>query len=137
MTAKHAQAFQHLPLFDEPQPWQTQIYRRRLVLEVIAQAKEGQFRPDFRNWLQQNFVVWEAFEAEADRIWNRGRRHYSARTIGEWLRHETAAREGPNEHGWKLNDHAWPDLARLYMLVHPERSGFFERRTSPASLRAV
>lgn len=137
MTAKTAKAFQHLPLFDETQPWQTAIYRKRLELNVFVQANPTHFRKDFIDWLQKNHYVWEAFAAQADLIWNRGRRRYSARTIGEYLRHESALREGPNEHGWKLNDHWWPDLARLYMLVHPDRDGLFERRAGPTTLRAL
>ena len=137
MTAKTALAFRHLPLFDEPQPWQTDIYRRRMELNVLVQANPSHFRKDFASWLAENFEVWEAFAAQADRIWDSGRRRYSARTIGEWLRHETAMREGPNEHGWKLNDHAWPDMARLYMLSRPDRAEFFETRVSPLSVRAA
>ena len=137
MTAKTAQAFQHPSLFEETQPWQTAIYRRRLALNVLVVANPSHFRPDFAAWLEKNPTIWDAFAAQADIIWSRGRRRYSARTIGEWLRHETAMREGPNEHGWKLNDHWWPDLGRLYMLTYPERDGFFERRTSPANLRTV
>ena len=126
-----------LPLFDQTQPWQTDIYRRRIVTNVLLQANVSHFRKDFHEWLEKNWQVWEAFEEQANRIWNRGTRRYSARTIGEWLRHETAMREAPNQHGWKLNDHYWPDLARLYMLTHPDRDGFFERRVAPLALRAA
>lgn len=137
MTAKTAQAFQHLPLFDETQPWQTDIYRRRMALNVLVGAHPEHFRKDFAEWLAKNAPIWDAFEAQANAIWDRGRRRYSARTIGEWLRHETAMREATNEQGWKLNDHWWPDLGRLYMLAYPERETFFERRTGPATLRAI
>lgn len=126
----------NLPLFGPPQPWQTAIYRRRMAFVLIT-ANADRFRRDFLSWLSLNYAVWEAFELEADRIWDGGRRHYSARTIGEYLRHESALREKPNEHGFKLNDHYWPDLARLYMLLHPDRDGFFERRVSPLNLRAA
>lgn len=137
MTAKHAQAFQHLPLFDESQPWQTEIYGRRMALNVLVLAHPEHFRRDFADWLEKNAKVWDAFAVEADKIWSRGRRRYSARTIGEYLRHESALREAPNEHGWKLNDHWWPDLGRLYMLAHPDRDGLFERRAGPTTLRAA
>lgn len=134
MTAATAKAFTHLPLFDEPQAWQTAIYRERL-LKMMAES--AAFRSDFREWLGANWRVWEAFESQANRIWDAGRRRYSARTIGEWLRHETAMRENPNQHGWKLNDHYWPDLARLYVLAHPDRDQFFERRVNPLTLRSA
>lgn len=125
-----------LPLFGQPQAWQTELYARRLAFMLVV-ANADHFRRDFLAWLSANWTVWRAFAREADRIWQRGRRRYSARTIGEVLRHESALREAPNEHGWKLNDHFWPDLARLYMLLHPDREGFFERRVSPATLRAA
>lgn len=78
MTAKTAQAFQHLPLFDEPQPWQTDIYRRRMELNVLVQANPSHFRKDFANWLAENFEVWEAFSAQADKILASGRRRARA-----------------------------------------------------------
>ncbi len=125
-----------LPLFGPPQSWQTDLYRKKIDF-VLVTANAEHFRADFLDWLSRNYQVWLAFEHEADRVWARGRRHYSARTIGEYLRHESALREAPNEAGWKLNDHYWPDLARLYMLVHPDREGFFERRVGPLNLRAA
>ena len=93
-----------------------------------AAAHPGAFRNEMGEWLQYraNFFIWGAFHSHADKVWNSGRRHYSARTIGEFLRHQTVLAEHSDE--FKINDHLWPDLARLYMLVHPERSGFFETR---------
>lgn len=131
-----APAQRALPLFGPPQGWQTDIFRRRLTFMLVV-ANPDHFRRDFLSWLSLNHRVWVAFEYEADRIWGRGRRHYSARTIGEYLRHESAIREAPNEHGFKVNDHFWPDVARLYMLMHPERDGFFERRAGPLTLRSA
>lgn len=124
------------PLFGEPVGWQTAIYRRRFIFALIV-AEQRHFRADFMSWLSENYEVWIAFEREANTIWERGRRHYSARTIGEYLRHESALREGPNEHEFKLSDWWWPDLARLYMLTHPDKEGFFETRVSPLSKRAA
>ena len=137
MTGKRSIENTPLPLFDVTQPWQTEIYRKRLETNVMIGAHPGMFRKDFEDWLRTNNRVWRAFADQADRIWDRGTRRYSARTIGEWLRHETAMREAPNEHGWKLNDHFWPDLARLYMLMHLDRDGFFERRVNPLAVRAA
>lgn len=124
-------------LFGDTQPWQTKIYQKRLAVNVLVCANPKQFTLSFAGWLDLNWPIWLAFEREASRIWDRGRRHYSARTIGEWLRHETAMREGPNEHGFKLNNSVIPDMGRLYALVHPGRDRFFERRVSPTSARSV
>jgi hypothetical protein len=124
-----------LPLFGPPQPWQTEIYRRRMVF-VTIDAHPEYFRADFRDWLEKNYPVWLAFEYQANTVWDRGRRHYSARTIGEYLRHESATREAPQLPEFKLNDHWWPDLGRLYMLMY-SRDRFFERRAGPATRRAA
>lgn len=97
----------------------------------IARANASIFRDGFIAWLAVNAHVWIAFEREADKVWNRGRRHYSARTIGEVLRHESALAESGSE--WKLNNVVFPDLARLYALVHPDRAGLFEFRGREAA----
>ena len=53
----------------------------------------SQYRPDFADWLSANPHIWSAFCAKANQVWARGRRHYSARTIVEVLRHESALAE--------------------------------------------
>lgn len=94
---------------------------------IVAKVIESdQFRPEFCGWLQDNWSVWLRFEFEADKLRERGRSHYSARTIGEYIRHSTALKE--KKPTFKVNDHAWPDCARLYVLLHPEARGFFELR---------
>jgi hypothetical protein len=80
------------------------------------------FRPDFYDWLTDNWHIFTAFEHQADMVWARGRTHYSARTIIEYLRHETSVREAGD--GWKINDWYTPCLARLYVMLHPDRKLF-------------
>lgn len=93
----------------------------------VAHMNIERFRPDFLPYLQENLHVFSAFEREALRIFNRGRTHYSARTIIEVLRHESALAE--NGGPWKLNDWWTKSLARLFVLMHPEvGEGFFEFR---------
>lgn len=106
------------------------LNRREYVMRMVT-GQPYRFREDFPAWLDRNFPIWERFEAQANRVYDNGRKHYGARRIGEWLRHETAATEMP-ESDWKLNDHVWPDLARTYLMLYPERTGFFELRESPA-----
>ena len=110
--------------------------RKRAAL-IFIETQPWLFRDDFHEWLSKNFIVWEKFRHEADRVWNRGRPHYSARTIGEFLRHETTVAEQSNELQLKLNDHYWPDLARLYVCFHPERRDFFEFRPGQSARRAA
>lgn len=93
----------------------------------LVQANPDAFRPDFLQWLTWNPHIWTAFVAKADEVRARGRKHYSARTIVEVLRHESVLRESPLGQ-WKINDHAAPNLARLYILFRPEAYGFFELR---------
>ena len=63
---------------------------------ATARANASLFREGFLAWLATNAHVWLAFEREADKVWNRGRRHYSARTIGEVLRRIA---NGRRQHG--------------------------------------
>ena len=115
--------------------FQAEVYHHRTVM-VMLDCKPEAFRKDFKEWLTENYHVWEAFEYEANAVWNRGRKHYSARTIGEYLRHHSMIHQ-QNGREFKLNDHYWPDLARLYMMLHPDREGFFERRVGQSAVRAA
>lgn len=84
------------------------------------------YRPDFAAWLRENWTIWLRFCEEADKVRRRGRGRYAARTIAEYIRHETALRETGGE--FKLNDHFTPGMARLYMATRPDAQGFFETR---------
>lgn len=97
------------------------------VYDALA-AHSGAFITDLLHWFSHdaNWLLWASFEYQANAAWNAGRRRYSARTIGEYLRHHTTLTDSGAD--FKINDHVWPDLARLYMLMHPERAGFFETR---------
>lgn len=115
--------------------FQAEVYRKRTAM-VMLDCKPEAFRKDFKEWLTENYHVWEAFEHQANLIWRRGIKEWSARTIGEYLRHGTAIAETPRRE-FKLNDHYWPDLARLYMMMHPDREGFFKRRVGQSAVRAA
>lgn len=80
---------------------------------------------NFDEWIKSNNHVWEAFEKQALLVIERGYKHYSARTIVEFLRHHTAITEVGE---WKLNDHATPYLARKFMKTYPQHQGLFELR---------
>lgn len=104
-------------------------------LAALVREHGATFRPDFASWLAENRHVWIAFEREAGKVWNRGRRHYSARTLVEYLRHETALTDAGAD--FKINGNVVPDLARLYRLRYPDRSDLFELRVMPGSRRAA
>lgn len=95
------------------------------VLYVVT-AQPWRYRPHFARWLSVNWPIWERFEREANAVYERGRRHYSARTIMEVIRHETALAEADGH--WKINNSSIPDCARLYLTLYPEREGLFELR---------
>jgi hypothetical protein len=81
---------------------------------------------NFEQWLKDNEHIWKAFENQALLIYQRGYRHYSARTIIEFLRHHSALQE--KDSIWKINDHITPFLARKFIAHHPHLNGFFELR---------
>lgn len=106
-------------------------------MSTLGQARaavvlhESMFRRDFFDWLTSNYPVFEYFEQSANKVRESGFKHYSARTIVEVMRHRTNIRE-IGDGTWKLNDHRTPDMARLYMLLHPEHQGLFEFRVRKA-----
>lgn len=124
------------PQFQEPQPFTSDIYRKRMVFMMITGYADFFRRDDF-DWVSKNWHIWEAFEHEALRMWKRGRTRYSARTIIEYLRHESEIRETPAAESWKINNNPVPSLARLFCLMHPDKSGFFEKRSGQSAVRAI
>ena len=83
------------------------------------------FRPDFYNWLVDNVHVYDEFERKALQV-AKYRKAYSARTIIETMRHDTAIRELGGE--YKLNNNYTPFMARLFSLLHLEHKNLFEFR---------
>lgn len=99
----------------------------------MAQMNTELFTLEFLLRLASNLKVYEAFEREALRVVAKGRTHYSARTIIEVLRHNSALSDVDAE--WKLNDHATPFYARLFGLCNPEHADLFELRTTKSVKR--
>ena len=100
------------------------------ILRLIKTNPQG-FREDFAPWIGANLHIWTRFELEANRTWDRGRRRYSARTLIEFIRHETSMNEGPDAF-YKINNSFVPDISRLYGMLYPERVDFFECRVITA-----
>ena len=100
---------------------------------ALASENADAFTPRFLAYLPENLHVFAAFEREALRVVAKGFDHYSARTIIEVLRHNSALAERGGR--WKLDDWNTPYLARLFALVHPEHAGLFEYRTAKAVQR--
>lgn len=100
---------------------------RCLLAQAVYVTNPDLFRKDFDIWLARNWPIFEMFEAQALLMWDKGFRHYSARTIAEWIRHHTALAEKDCE--WKLNDHWTKSMARMFIKLHPQCAGFFEFRS--------
>jgi hypothetical protein len=85
------------------------------------------FRPGFLPWLADNESTYEQFERQAIELIKAGWTHFSARTILEEIRHYTRHEEKGNC-SFKINDHMAPDLARVFVIRHPEYKAFWEYR---------
>jgi hypothetical protein len=96
------------------------------------------FRPDFLLWLAENEPIYQQFERQTLSLIDAGWAHFSARTIVEEIRHYTRHREG-GACSFKINDHAAPDLARVFAVRHPQYAQLWEYRRpdSQAFLAAV
>ena len=104
-------------------------------MQSCLQFDRSRYRDDFAEYALANQHIITAFFREANRIWNRGRDHYSARTIIEVLRHESALAEVGSE--WKINNSFAPDLARLFQDTFPDRASLFSTRIMPNARRAA
>ena len=85
-------------------------------------------------WRTANYPLWLSFYTEAERVRSTGRKHYSARTIAEVLRHNAAVR-GDDPH-FKINNNVIPLMARMYMTV-ARCPGFFETRNKESKMAQV
>jgi hypothetical protein len=95
--------------------------------ELVEDYAKG-FPAKVQEWLIDNEHIWDAFVREAFKAHSAGRKHYSARTIIEFLRHHSMMSEKSGE--WKINNDVVPYLARLIAKVYPNTMGsFFEYRT--------
>lgn len=103
----------------------TQLSDALKSVDAVGGGGAAGFRPDFAGWLGENWSVYQEFERRALQI-SRFRKHYSARTIVEVMRHDSLIAEQNGE--FKINGNFVPDMAKLSMLLNPSLSGFFEIR---------
>lgn len=72
--------------------------------------------------------VWTLFVREADKVWASGRKHYSARTLLEFIRHHQVIEAGNRD--FIINNNWQADIARAYLRMRNDRWSFFELRDS-------
>lgn len=113
--------------------------KKERLLMIVKNSPED-YRMNFLDWMPDNWHIIVAFFVEANRVWNSGRRHHSARDLCAHLRHETALYEAQNRvvnpKGFKINNNVSPSLARLYVAIYPERANLFEMRELKAEVEA-
>lgn len=94
------------------------------LLAVVA-GRPDDFRSDFPGWLAENLHIYMEFEHRALQI-ARFRKHYSARTIVEVMRHDSLIAEKGG--AYKINGNWVPDMALLSMLTNNALRDFFHIR---------
>lgn len=95
------------------------------IFSDFIDANPRFFKKD-KEWFLENWHVVEAFESVALKLISVGREHYSARTIVESLVHQSAIREINGV--FKIGNDNAPDLARVFVVLHPEQVDFWEYR---------
>ena len=108
---------------------------RKYTAMCFIKARPTLFRDDFRDWLEDNYHVYEEFERRAVRLHTYGSLHIGAKSIWESMRYDSAVRQLSGE--FKLNNSYTADCARLSMEMCPALKGLFETRVSPLSRRAA
>jgi hypothetical protein len=86
------------------------------------------FTEKFGGWLLENWKIYLEFERQAHHVIASGRKHYSARTIVEYIRHQTLLAEAGG--AFKINNNTVADLARLFAIRYPNYKNIFEYRTT-------
>lgn len=104
------------------------------IIELVK-SREHLFAKDFAEYLEENGHVYQAFERNALQMHRAGRKHYSARTIIEFLRHSSMISESGDK--WKINNNATPQMARLFGMRHPEAAHLFEIRHQSRAIRRI
>lgn len=100
-------------------------YEKKLLVQKFMSEHPQFFRKSW-DWFDGNWHIVEAFEESALELITIGREHYSARTIVEVLVHESVLKEV--EGRFKIGNDNAPDLARVFVVLHPEHVDFWEYR---------
>lgn len=68
---------------------------------------------EFREWMEQNWPIWDEFVKLSDQMRKRGRAYYSARAVLHVLRWHRALND-PTEAEYKINNNRSAAMARVY-----------------------
>jgi len=98
----------------------TQLFNEAEAVRSIGNDK-------FTAYHNANPSVWVEFEKLANRLWDRGIKHYGSKGICEVIRYHTQIDARPGDK-FKVNNNYSPMYAKLYLLKHPDRKEFFDCR---------
>lgn len=82
----------------------------------------------FMTWHLKNITVWQMFEAEALRLISVGKKHWGAKALAEWIRHERASKEGGQFGDYAVANSFVAYYARVFAIKYPQYKDFFEYR---------
>lgn len=105
-----------------------------VVKKHVIENRED-FTDGFADWLMHNWQIYLEFETQARIVANSGRKHYSARTIVEYIRHQTLLAETSGS--FKINNNHVADLARLFAIRRPNYKNLFEYRVTKKHPKGV
>lgn len=95
--------------------------------ETLAFVREN---PDFfkkpAEWFENNWHIVDEFTQTSLALIEKGRTHYSARTIVEVMVHNSMLKEKGGE--FKIGNDNAPDLARIFVVQFPQHLNFWEYR---------
>jgi hypothetical protein len=98
----------------------------KLYLAASDLETAGDVPAGVSDWVEKNGPLVYAFAKEALRI-AAVRKHYSARTIVEVIRHESAIADTQGK-GFKVNNNRAPHLARVFAKAYPNHAALFSMR---------
>lgn len=80
---------------------------------AIRSSREAGLGREFRDWLHENWAIWDEFVKLADLMRNKGRAYYSARAVLHVLRWHRHLQD-PTDQAFKINNRWSAPMARTY-----------------------
>lgn len=108
----------------------TESYNRAEKVLSVVYSNAREFRDDFYSWMVSNIHIYGEFEHRALAV-AKFRPRYSARSIADLMRHDTAIRSLCDE--YKLNGNYVPHMARLFAMLNSAHAGLFSFRNAASS----
>jgi len=95
--------------------------------EFLYEGRNERLYQRYLKWTKESAKIVGRFLMRADALWDTGWRHYSQWAIVGVMRYYLDLEKGPNEQ-FRIPNGFIAFMARDYVLLHPERFGFFTLR---------